>query len=90
MIANNHKPSEMIGTGRKRSWMFANGCRLSQAVANVPNFQMFQMFHVSNAPNGLNVSNVPKVPDVPNVSNVPNGPYVAKSRKSQCPNFTVT
>ena len=94
MIANDHKPSEMIRTGRKRSRMFANGCRWSQAVANVVNIpnvlsipNVSNVQYVSNAPN---ISNVPKVPDVPNVSNVPNGPYVAKSRKSRCPNFTVT
>ena len=51
---------------------------------------MFQMFHVSNAPNVPNVSKDPKVLDFPNVSNVPNSPYVAKSRKSQCQNLTVT
>ena len=100
IITNDRKPSEMIGNVwnwseavanvRKRLQMVTGGIKCSkfQNVLSIPNVS--NVPYVLNAPNVLNVSNVQKVPDVPNVSNVPDGRYVAKSRKSRCPNFTVT
>ena len=100
MISNNHKPAEMIGNDRNWSQAVANVHKRLQIVTSgrkcskFPNvlsiLNVSNVIYVSNAPNVLNVSNVPKVSDVLNVSNVPNGPYVVKSRKSRCPNFTVT
>ena len=90
---NDRKCSELVVNVRKRLQMITNGRKCSKcskfpnvlSISNVSNVS-----YVSNAPNVLNVSNVPEVPDVPNVLNVLNGPYVAKSRKNWCPNFTVT